>query len=112
MPETIQLELDLENNLENLLLEKKHKFATTIAQFLCWALENNVDSFVFAEIAVPYPDEDAVELIKLGCKREEYLNALEKGIKNLIEFEEYELCPKLQEWIEYLQIEKKVKKND
>jgi hypothetical protein len=110
MPKTLQLELEETNNLESFLQDKKHWFSKTIAEFLCWALENNVDSFIFAEVAVPYPDDDAVEVIRLGCKREEYLDACEKQLKNLIEFEEYEMCPKLQEWIDYLKIERKVKK--
>ena len=109
MPQTLRFELEQTNNLETFLYDKKHWFSKTIAQFLCWALENNVDEFIFAEVIVPYKDTEAVETIRLGCRREEYLDALEKQLINLIEFEEYELCPKIEEWIDYLKIEKKVK---
>ena len=96
--------------LDTYLAENKHEFTITISKFLLWALENNRDSFIFADIHILPPDSDEAQILKLGCKRSDYLEALQKQIKNLIEFEEYEMCPPLQEWVDYLEIEEKVKK--
>jgi hypothetical protein len=73
---------------------------------LMWALDNNMDSFSFANIAIEGEEGGSFQL---GCKREDYLDALEKQKQNLIEFEEYELCPKMEEWIKYLEAERIVK---
>ena len=109
-PKQIKFELEDDSNMQAFLQSKKYEFSKTIAQFLCWALENNIDSFIFAEAEILHAKSGYVEILKLGCKRDEYLDALQKQLKNLIEFEEYEMCPKIQEWIDYLEIEEKVKK--
>lgn len=110
-PKHLDLYLDSPEELESILYNNKHKLTVTIAEFLIWALENNVDDFIFAEVTVKDPEFESEEhSITLGCKREDYHTALEKQLKNLIEFEEFEMCPKLQEWIDYLDVEQKVKK--
>jgi hypothetical protein len=110
-PNHLDLYLDSPEELESILYNNKHKLTVTIAEFLIWALESNVDDFIFAEVLVRNPESESEEhVITLGCKREDYHTALEKQLKNLIEFEEFEMCPKLQEWIDYLDVEEKVKK--
>lgn len=110
-PSQIELYLESPEELESVLYNNKHKLAVIISEFLLWALENNVDDFVFADVVVKDPlNECDDQHLKLGCERKDYYTALEKQLKNLIEFEEFELCPKLQEWIDYLEIEEKVKK--
>tara|TARA_R110002153_G_C13064907_1_gene472589 strand:- start:172 stop:504 length:333 start_codon:yes stop_codon:yes gene_type:complete len=103
-----QLEYFIEpEDLENLLREKHHEVAKRISEFLIWAMENNADAFVFADILLD--DGERLDSIQLGCERKDYLEAFEKQLKNMIELEEFEICPKLKEWIDYLKIEEKVK---
>ena len=109
MPKPLELILEGEEDIQSLLHESKRPVAVSLTNFLLWALEYNVDSFIFAEVMVKHPD-GVHEVLKMGCKRSDYLEACRKQLNHLIEFEEYELCPKLQEWIDYLEIEEKVKK--
>lgn len=102
----IEIVLKENEHLEDILLVHKHKISVHLAKMLMWALDNNMDSFSFANIAIEGEEGGSFQL---GCKREDYLDALEKQKQNLIEFEEYELCPKMEEWIKYLEAERIVK---
>lgn len=101
----IDIILKEDEHLEEVLLLHRGKIAVHLAKMVCWAMSNNLDSFSFAKIHVEGEEEHTFEL---GCKREDYLEALRKQLKNLIEFEEYELCPEVEEWIGYLEAEEKL----
>ncbi|MAZ30835.1 MAG: hypothetical protein CMP57_01940 [Flavobacteriales bacterium] len=105
----IEIVLGEDDHLEDILLHNKHRISVHLAKMLIWALDNNMDSFSFANIKIEGDDGGNFQL---GCKREDYLEALEKQKENLIEFEEYELCPKMEEWIGYLEAEIIVKNID
>ena len=107
MPEQIELIIS-PWDLEKVLQEHHKEFSITIAKYLLWAMENNVDAFVFADILMD--DGERLEPLKLGCARIDYLEAFKKQLNNLLEMEEYELCAKLKPWIEYLEVEEKVKR--
>ena len=97
----IKIVLKEDENLEDVMLENKRGITLHLTKFLIWALENNMDSFSFAQIIVEGEEHEFF----LGCKREDYLEALRKQLQNLIEYEEYELCGKVEEWINYLKAE-------
>ena len=105
----IKIVLKEDENLEDVMLLNKRGITLHLAKFLIWALENNMDNFSFAQIIVE--GEDGAEFF-LGCKREDYLEALRKQLNNLIEYEEYELCGKVREWIDYLKTEEMLEDND
>ena len=97
----IKIVLKEDENLEDIMMHNKRGITIHLAKFLVWALENNMDSFSFAQVIVEGEEHEFF----LGCKREDYLEALRKQLKNLIEYEEYELCSKVREWIDYLKAE-------
>ena len=100
----IEIVLKEGEHLEDILLHHKCKISIHLARMVCWALEGNIDQFSFATIRI----EGEEGQFQLGCKREDYLDALRKQLANLLEYEEYEYCPKVQEWIDYLEIEEKL----
>ena len=103
MPKPMEFTVDTSSSVDIFLEAQKRTVSTRLADFLIWALENNADSFIFAEVKVEHED-GCLDEFKLGCKRPDYLEALRKQLKHLIDFEEYERCPKIKEWIEYLEL--------
>lgn len=98
----------MENNIitfnskdeEELILEMKtreQEVTIFLINKIVWALENNKDSFVFANLKF--------DNLSIGAKREDYLEALETNLEKLERYEEYELCKNAIKWIEYLNIE-------
>ncbi len=106
MPDQLEYFTEPEK-LENLLKEKHPEVTKKFAEFFIWVMENNADAFIFADILLD--DGERLDSIQLGCERKDYLEAFEKQLNNMIDLEEFEICPKLKEWIDYLKIEKKVK---
>ena len=98
----IEIVLKENEDLESVLLMNKHKISVHLAKMVVWALENNMDKFTFANILVEGEEQGEFHL---GCSRGEYLEALKKQKVNLIEFEEYEMLEKLDEWIAFLELE-------
>lgn len=91
---------------ESLLLEMKvreREMGTLLVKKTIWALENNKDEFVYAI-------HELGDFI-MAIKRESYLDALEKNFEKIEKYEEYELCKKSIEWIDYLKIEEKTNAN-
>ncbi len=96
-----QLEYFTEPEKIEILLKEKHaEISKKIAEFLVWALENDVEAFVFADILLD--DGERLDNMQLGCERKDYFEALEKQLNHMIEFEEFELCKELQKWIDLL----------
>ena len=105
----IKIVLEEGDDLENVMLMNKKAMTIHLAKFLIYALENNMDYFTFVEIEIkglPLEDGDGSGEFVLGCKREDYLEALHKQLESLVEFEEFELCSKLKEWISFMELEK------
>ena len=106
----IKIVLEPGDDLENVMLLHKKTMTIHLAEFLIYALENNMDHFTFVEIEFKgqtFQDDDGDDgQFVLGCKREDYLEALEKQLDSLVGFEEFELCSKLKEWISFLELEK------
>ena len=110
--ERIYYNVDDPNGLDLFLKSHKREISYRLSKNLIEALENNIDDFTFAEIKV-VKDGDPEEpmTILLNCHRDDYLDSLEKQLVNMTEFEEYELCTKLKEWIDYMKVERNVQKN-
>jgi len=99
MPE--QLEYFTEPEKLELFLKERHaEISKKIAEFLIWALENDEEAFIFADILLD--DGERLENMQLGCEKRDYLEALEKQLNHMVEFEEFELCEELQKWITLL----------
>ena len=95
----IELESLTDESLSMEMIERKKEMTLLLSNKIVWALENNRDIFIYAFINL----DDGRRAI--GVKRDSYLEALEKNVIRLEEYEEYELCEKVREWIEYLKIE-------
>ena len=81
------------------MIERQQEMTLLLSKKIVWALENNRDVFIYAFINF----EDGQRAI--GVKRDEYLEALEKNITRLEDYEEYELCEQVRKWIDFLKIE-------
>ena len=105
----IKIVLEQGEDLENIMMMHKKEMAIHLAKFLIYALENNMDHFTFVEIEIKGlqmdGDPDGEGEFLLGCKRGDYLEALKKQLESLVDYEEFELCSKLQEWISFLELE-------
>tara|TARA_B100001287_G_C22673286_1_gene526383 strand:+ start:2246 stop:2566 length:321 start_codon:yes stop_codon:yes gene_type:complete len=95
----IELESLTDESLSMEMIERKKEMTLLLSKKIVWALENNKDIFIYAFINI---DEGRRAI---GVKRDAYLEALEKNVTRLEDYEEYELCQKVREWIEYLKIE-------
>ena len=91
--EEIKIEMQVRHQELAILLVKK----------IIWALDNNIDEFILA-----MHEHDG---FLVGVKRDNYLEALEKNLEKMENYEEYELCKKSIEWIDYLKIEEKTNVN-
>jgi hypothetical protein len=96
----IELKALSDEELAMEMLERKTEMTLLLSKKILWALENNRDIFIYAYVNL----EEGQRAI--GVKRESFLEALEKNIIRLEEYEEFELCEKVKEWIDYLKIEK------
>ena len=91
---------------EELLLEMKvreREMGTLLVKKTIWALENNKEEFIYAI----HSKDDFV----MAIKRYNFLDALEHNMDKMEAYEEYELCKKSIEWINYLKIEEKTDVN-
>ena len=91
---------------EALVLEMKvreREMGTLLVKKTIWALENNKDEFIYAIHA----KDDFI----MAIKRDNFLDALEHNLDKMEAYEEYELCKKAVEWINYLKIEENVNDN-
>lgn len=92
---------------DELILEMKSReeeVTIFLIKKIVWALENNKDSFVFANLRF--------DNLSIGTKRKDYLEALETNLIKLEKYEEYELCKKAIGWIEYLKSENIVSEDE
>jgi len=86
-----------EENLSSEMQERQEEVTMFLMKKIIWALENNVDEFTFAEI----PETG----LSLSAKRSDFFEALNINFDKLLAYEEYELCAKVKEWIDYLEVE-------
>lgn len=91
--EEIKIEMQVRHQEMAILLVKK----------IIWALDSNIDEFILA-----MHEHDG---FLVAVKRDNYLEALEKNLKKMEEYEEYELCKKSIQWVGYLKIEEKTNAN-
>jgi porphobilinogen deaminase len=92
------LYLEVESNeaesVVALLHKEEHTVSYHLARALMKAMDEGCSQFIFAEIS--FPDGMSV---KLGCSSEDYESALRKQQEILEQYEEYEVCEKLNKYI-------------
>lgn len=86
-----------------LILEMKvreQEMGILLVKKTIWALENNKDEFIYAI----HVKDDFI----MAIKRDNFLDALKHNIDKMESYEEYELCKKSLEWIDYLKTENNI----
>lgn len=102
--EFIVLTATSEEELSREMMYRKEEMTLLLVKKILWALNNNRDVFIYAYLQMD--DERKA----VGVKREDFLEALFKNVERLEEYEEYELCVEVRKWIDYLKIERDVKR--
>ncbi len=99
--EIIELEGKNDSEISIEMRTRKQEMSIFLVKKIIWALDNNVDEFVYA---IHNYDGFIIAVI-----RENFLEALKKNFERMEQYEEYELCSKSNKWINYLKNEEYVK---
>ena len=103
LDEVIEFEGEDEDALILEMKTREKEMGTLLVKKTIWALENNKDEFIYAI----HSKDDFI----MAIKRNNFLDALEHNLDKMESYEEYELCKKSLEWIDYLKIEEKTNVN-